>query len=139
MHAPSGRPANHHRRRRVPQVMSFGNKICNLIERANDEVDELHFANGAQAAVAHSTSSADNGTLADRRVDHALPAKPLQQTFAGLECPAVYPDIFPDQNYGRVALHLFKHRLLDGFEKSDLRSARSVAIRSRHDYLRAFL
>src|SRR2546427_5090247 len=50
MHAASGRPAHHHRRRGIPEVMSLGHKIRNLIECANDEVDELHFANGAQAA-----------------------------------------------------------------------------------------
>src|SRR5712692_191015 len=124
--------------------MSLGHEIRNLIERANDEVDELHFAYGAQAAVAHPASRADNGALADRRVDHTLPAKALQQAFAGLERPAVHTDVFADQHHGRIALHFLKHRLLDGFEKSDLCSVRGAAMRSRpvclvHGYLRALL
>src|SRR6267378_3956122 len=124
--------------------MSLGHKIRNLIERAHDEVDELHFADGAQAAVAHSTGRPDNRALADRRINHPFPAKALQQPFAGLERPAVYPDVFAHQNNRRVALHLFKHGLLDGFEKRNLRSIGRAAIRPGsvwfgHGYLRAFL
>src|SRR2546430_3757366 len=119
--------------------MSLGHEIGNLIEGANDEIDELHFADGAQAAVAHPASRADNGALADGRVDHALPTKPLQQPFAGLECPAVHAHVFANQHDGRVPLHLFKHGLLDGFEKRDRRCVRRASIGSRHGYLRAFL
>src|SRR5258707_15118798 len=122
VHAASGRPANDHGRGGIPKIMSLGDEIRNLIERAKDEVDELHFANGAQAAVAHSTGSTDNGTLADRRVDHALPAKTFQQSFAGLEGAAVYADVFAHQNNRRVAFHLLRHRLLDSFEESYWRS-----------------
>ena len=119
--------------------MSLGHEIRNLIERANDEVDELHFANGPQAAVAHTAGRADNGALADRSVDHALPAKPSEQSLACFERAAVYPDVFADQHDGRVPLHLLEHGLLDGFEKSNLRSVRRVSICSRHGYLPAFL
>ncbi len=144
VHAAAGRPTNHHRGRGIPEVMSLGDKIRDLIERANDEVDELHFANGTQAAVAHPASSADDGALADRRINHALPAEALEQTFAGLEGAAVNADIFAHQNDRRVALHLLEHGLLDGFEKRDLRCVRGAAIRTGavrlgHGYLRAFL
>src|SRR6266404_5991434 len=108
VHAASGRPANHHGRRGVPEVVSLGDEIRNLIEGADDEIDELHFANGAQAAVAHPASSADNGALADRRVNHALRAEALQQTFAGLEGAAVHADVFPHQNDRRIAFHLLE-------------------------------
>src|SRR5712691_1907785 len=144
VHAASGWPANDHGRGGIPKIMSLGDEIRNLIERADDEVDELHFANGAQAAVAHAAGGADNGALADGRVDDALPAKALEQAFAGLERAAVDTDVFADQNDRRVPLHLLKHGLLDGFEKSNLGSARLAAIRSGpvclgHGYLRAFL
>src|SRR5207245_2667857 len=67
-----------------------------------------------------------------------------EQTFAGLEGAAIYTDVFAHQNDGRIALHLLEHRLLDGFEKSDLRSVGRAAVRSGavwfgHRYLRAFL
>ncbi len=124
--------------------MSLGDKVRNLVERANNEVDELHFANGAQAAVAHPASGSDNGAFADGRVDHPLPTETFQQAFAGLEGSAVHSDVFPDQHDGGVALHLLEHGLLDGFEKSDRRAIRSAAIRCGsvglgHGYLRAFL
>src|SRR5260370_32950654 len=82
---------------------------------------------------------ADNGVLVDGSVDPALPANPFQQTFAGLERPAVHAHVLADQHNGRVALHFLEHGLFDGFEKSNLRSARRAALRSRHSYLRAFL
>src|SRR5882757_2895584 len=114
--------------------MPFGDEIRDLIEGAHDEINELHFADGAQAAVAHAAGGADNGALADRRVNHALPAKSLQQAFAGLEGSAVHADVFANQNYRWVSLHLLKHSLLDSFEKCNLRRVRSAAIRTRHDY-----
>src|SRR5713226_8858955 len=130
VHAASGRPANDHGRGGIPKIMSLGDEIRNLIEGANDEVDELHFANGAQAAVAHTAGGADNGALADGRVDDTLPAEALEQPFAGLERPAVDPDVFANQDNRGVALHLLEHGLLDGFEKRDLRSVWGAAIRT---------
>src|SRR6266699_5808392 len=124
--------------------MALGHKICNLIEGTDDEVDELHFADGAQSAVAHSTSGADNSALADRSINDALPAEPLQESLTRLESPAVYPDVFAHQNNRRVAFHFLKHCLLDSFQESNLRSGWRAAIPSGavcfgHGYLRAFL
>src|SRR6266700_4294426 len=140
----SRRPADHHGRRGIPQVMPLGHEIRNLIERTDDEVDELHLRDRPQSQVAHPARRADHGALSDRRVPHALPAKPFQQTFTGLESASIHTYILSEQNHRRVAFHLFKHRLLDGFEKSDLRTVGRSAIRSGpvcfgHGYLRAFL
>src|SRR5690242_10849050 len=114
--------------------MPFGDKIRDLVERAHDEIDELQLGNRPQSHVAHSACRPDNSALADRRIDYSLPAEPLQQSFARLKCPAVYADILSEQHHRGVPLHLLKHRLLDGFEKRDLRS-----VRLRHGYFRAFL
>ena len=43
-----------------------------------------------------------------------------EQTFAGLERAAIHAHVFAQQHDGRIALHLFIHGLLDGFEKRDL-------------------
>src|SRR5580692_490770 len=134
----AGRPAHHHRRRRIPQIMSLGHEVRNLVERAHDEVDELQLRNRPQPCIAHPASRPDNGALTDRRIDHALPSKTLQQSFARLERPAVHTDVLPEQHHRRVALHLFKHRLLDGFEKRDLRAVFRFVI-GRHGYLFTFL
>src|SRR6266850_541792 len=123
--------------------MSLSHKIRNLVERTNDEVDELHLHNRPQAEIAHAASRADDGAFADRRVNDALPAKPRQQTFAGLERSAVHAHVLAEHDHRRVAFHLFEHRLPDAFEKGDLRRARGSSIRSGpvclgHLYLRAF-
>src|SRR5256885_13667867 len=120
----------------TPEIYPLPLHAALPIKGENDKIDDLHSAEGAQAAVAHPASRADNGALADGRVDHALPTKPLQQSFAGLECPAVHAHVFADQHDGRVPLHLFKHGLLDGFEKRDRRCVRRASIGSRHGYLR---
>src|SRR6266446_2577609 len=143
VHSAARRPANHHRRGRVPQIMSLGHEICNLVERAHDEVDKLHLHDRPQAEIAHAAGRADDGAFADRRIHHALPAKPRQQSLAGLERPAVHAYVLAEQDHRRVAFHLLEHRLPDGFEKRDLRSALDVSIRSGpvrpgHCYLRAF-
>src|SRR6266478_1842829 len=76
VHSAARRPANHHRRGRVPQIMSLGHEICNLVERANNKIDELHLHDRPQAEIAHAAGRADDGAFADRRIHHALPAKP---------------------------------------------------------------
>jgi len=46
MHAAAGRAADDDRRRRVPEIVAFGDEIGELVEAAGDEVDELHLADG---------------------------------------------------------------------------------------------
>jgi hypothetical protein len=47
VNAAAGRAANDNGRRGVPQVVALGNKVGELVETANDEIDELHFRDGA--------------------------------------------------------------------------------------------
>src|SRR5690349_20186560 len=97
VHAAARRPANHDGRGSVPQIMTLGDKIRDLVERANDKVDELHFANGPQADVAQPAGGSDDGALADRLVNHALPAKPFQQALTCLKRSAVHADVLAHQ------------------------------------------
>src|SRR5713101_3036175 len=83
--AAAGRSPQHHGHRRTPAVMRLGDEIGDLIEAASDEVNELHFRHGSQAQIAHAHRGADDGGLADGRVNHALPAEALEQTGADLE------------------------------------------------------
>src|SRR5215467_9400319 len=143
MNAAARRPANYDRRGRVPQIMSFGHEIRDLVERADNEIDELHFADRTQAEIAHAARCADDGAFADGCVNHALPAKPFQQALAGLERPAVDADVFAHQQNRRIVLHLLEHGLPDSLEKSDFLSARCgsacrAAVSASHDYLRPF-
>src|SRR5256885_16258545 len=119
MHATAGRAADHDGRGSVPEIVALGDEVGELIEAAGDEVDELHFADGAQAEIAHAASCADDGALADGRVDDALPAETLQQAFAGFEGAAIDANVLAEKDDGWVALHFFEQGLLDGFEESD--------------------
>src|ERR1051326_1703015 len=143
MNAAARGAANYDRRRGVPQIMSFGHEVGDLVERANDEINELHLGDGAETQVAHAARCADDGRFADRRIDHPLPAEFFQQAFAGLERSAVHADIFADQYYGRIAFHLFVHGLLDGLKKCDLCGGGGFDAGffrcGGHYYLRAFL
>src|ERR1700681_4694721 len=121
VHSAARRPSNYNRRRRVPKIMPLGHKIRQLIEAASNEIYKLHLGDRPQSEITHTASRAYDGALADGRVDHALPAKALQQTLAGFERAAIDAHIFAEQHDRGVALHLFKHGLLDGFEKRDWR------------------
>src|SRR6202521_3943836 len=128
VHASAGRTAHDNRRGGVPKIMALGDEIGELVEAASDEIDELHFADGAQAEIAHAAGGADDGALADGRVDHALPAETLEQAFAGLESAAVHANVFADDHDRGVALHLLKHGLFDGFEECH-RAVATIAAR----------
>src|SRR2546429_2006407 len=98
--------------------MSLGHEIRNLVEGANDKVDELHLDNGPQPQIAHSAGRADHGALADRRINHAFPAKALQYPLACLECPAIHPYVFPHRSEEHTSelqsrLHLVCRLLLE--------------------------
>ena len=128
MDSSAGRAANDDGRRGIPEIVALGDEIGELVEAAGDEIDELHFGDGAQAKIAHAAGSADDGAFADGRIDDALPAEFFEQTFAGLERAAIDADIFADENHAGVGGHFFEHGLLDGFEKGD----------GSHGYFRAF-
>src|ERR1700687_3600733 len=117
VHTAAGWPAHHDGRRRSPKIMSLGDIIGELIETAGDEVDELHFRDGPQAEITHAASRANDGALAYGRIDNALPAETLEQSFAGFEGAAIHAHVFSQEDHGGIAFHLFEHGLFDGFEK----------------------
>src|ERR1700730_7974641 len=89
MHSTARWPANHNGSRRVPEIMALGYEIRQLVEAASDEINKLHLGDRPQSEITHTASRAYDGALADGRVDHALPAKALQQTLAGFERAAI--------------------------------------------------
>ncbi len=101
--------------------MRLGDVVGHLVEGASDEIDELHLHYGPQAEVAHARGRADDGRLADRRIDHALPAEAFEQPCRDLERAAVDADILAQQDDRRVAVHLFEQGLANRFEIGDQR------------------
>src|ERR1700736_7047519 len=91
MHSAARWSANDNGSRRVPEIMSLGHKIRQLVEAASDEIYKLHLGDGPQSEIAHAASRADDGALADGRVDRPLPAKWRQQALRGFECAAIQP------------------------------------------------
>src|ERR1700686_3425586 len=94
VHSAARWSANDNGRRRIPEIMPFGHEIRQLVEAASDEIYELHLGDGPQPEITHPASRADNGALADGRIDDPLPAKALEQAFAVFECPAINADVF---------------------------------------------
>src|ERR1700736_3612926 len=96
VHSATRWPTNDNRSRRVPKIVPLGHEICQLVEAASDEIYKLHLGDGPQPEIAHAASRADDGALADGRVDDPLPTKSLQQAFTGFECAAIYAHIFAE-------------------------------------------
>src|ERR1700723_1133399 len=94
VHASSGRTANHHGHRSAPEVMGFGDEVGDLIKAAGDEINELHFGDGAQAEEAHAAGRADDGGFGDRSFDDPFAADFPDQPVGDFERAAVHADIF---------------------------------------------
>src|SRR5205814_9446785 len=56
----------------------------------------------------------------DRRIDHPLWAKMMDESVGDFERAAIAADVLADAEHRRVALHLFPDSLADGFEIGDL-------------------
>ena len=119
MDAAAGGAANDDGSGSVPEIVTFGDEIGELVKTAGDEIDELHFGDGAQAKIAHAACSADDGAFADGRIDDALPAEFFEQSFAGFKRAAIHTDVFADEHDAGIGGHFFEHGLADGFEESD--------------------
>ena len=119
VHAAAGGAANDHGHGRAPEVVGLGDEVRDLIEAAGDEIDELHFGDGAQAEEAHAAGRADDGGFADGRFDDALAAEFREQAVGDFEGAAVHADVFADGDDGGIAFHFFEHRLPDGVHHGD--------------------
>ena len=73
--------------------------------RAQREVDHAHLDHRPQAGERHADAGADDGGLADRRVDHALGAEALLQALV-LPEDAAAAEVFAEHDDARVGLHL---------------------------------
>jgi len=109
--AAAGREAHDHRHRRADAVVLLGGDGDQLVERARDEVGELHLAHGPHAHERGAGARADDGRLGQGRVDHPVLAELLQEALGDLERAAVDADVLADQKHARVAPHLLAERV----------------------------
>jgi len=87
-----------------------------LIERGEDEVCELNLDDRAEAIQRHADRHADDASLRERRVEHALRAVLLLQPLCHAEHAAEVADIFAEDHRALVALHVQVQRLVQRLE-----------------------
>ena len=84
-----------------------------LVVRGIDEVRELDLRHGHEAVHRHADRGADDASLAERRVDHAVVAELLLKPLGHAEHAAELPDVFAEHHDPRVATHLQTERVVD--------------------------
>ena len=110
--------------------MSFGNHVDDLIKSAADEVHELELRDRAHPGERRAESRPDNGGLGNRRINHTLRAKAVDESVGDLEGPAVDADVLTNAKDGGIALHFLPDTLADGFEIGQLRHGRFFRLNS---------
>src|SRR6266436_450875 len=88
-------------------VAGGGDVVREHVVGAGDEIDELHLCHWAHAHVSRPGGGADDRRLRDRRIDDAGVAELLGEALGDLERTAVRPYVFPQNEDGGIALHLF--------------------------------
>ena len=87
--------------------------IDDLVEGARDEIAELHLEHRAHAEDGRADAGADNQGLGDRRIDHAILAKRIEQALGDFEGAAQFGHVFAHDKNIFIAPHLFMQRLID--------------------------
>src|SRR5216683_485738 len=106
-HVATAGPPHHNRGRETGAVARGGDVVREHVVGAGDEIDELHLRHWAHAHVSRPGGGADDRRLRDRRIDDAGVAELLGEALGDLERTAVRPDVFPQNEDGGIALHLF--------------------------------
>src|SRR5438552_6268630 len=90
--------------------------IDDLIERARDEIRELHLGNWPVTANGRADADPNDRRFGDWRIEHAQLAELLVQALRSAERSSVRADVLSKDEHLRVAPHLFGKRLADRFE-----------------------
>src|SRR5437667_10453251 len=114
-HTRTTRSAKDRRNVRAPAIAALGRIVREHVKAAGNKIDELKFGDRPQAHQGRAASRADNRGFSDRRVDHTLWAKLIDDSIGDFEGAAIDADVFADQEHGWVALHLFPNALANSF------------------------
>src|SRR5438067_13663412 len=114
-HACTARSSKHRWNVSAPAIATLGRIVCQQIESARDEIDELKLGHSLHAHQSRAASRADDRSFGNRRIDHALFAEVIDQSVSNFERTAVSADVFTNHEHSRVALHLFPDALADCF------------------------
>ena len=110
-HVAAARAADDHRRREPGAIARGRDVIGQHVVGARDEVDELHFGDGAQSHVGRTGRRAHNRSFGDGRIDDARLAEALAESLGDLERTPVQTDVLPQDEDAFVALHLLPETL----------------------------
>jgi hypothetical protein len=93
-------------------VVGLGGLVDHLVHRQRDEVAEHHVDDRPHAGHGGADTDAGVAGLGDRRVDHALGAKLLDEPDQRLERMPRLGHVLADEEHARIAPHLLRDRFL---------------------------
>ncbi len=98
-------------------VAHLGDIVDDLVERQQEEVAVLDVGDRPQAHHCRAAGDTEEAEFRDGRIDHAIGESLLQSQGHGERAapPARHPDIFPDAEHARIALHFFGNGLAQRF------------------------
>ena len=100
--------------------MQAGGLAHDLVEGRMAEIGELYLRDRDDPIQRRADRCANNARLGQRRVHAAVLTEFSNEAFSRAE-DAAFADIFAHHDYAVVALHLFEHRVVDGFHHRFLR------------------
>ena len=115
MNAAAAWSANNNRHAGAPAISAFGGEVCDLIERAGNEVGELHFRNRPHSHEGGADCGTDDSGFGNRRIDDPPFPELFKHAGGDFESAAVDAYIFSEDEHTLVLLHLFPDSLTDRF------------------------
>lgn len=112
--------AHHHIGILSPTPMQLGQVVDDLIETARHKVSELHLDHGLHSGNREAESRPDDGAFAQRRIAHAVFAKPVDKTIRHLEDTAIMANVLSHKDEVIVAFHGRREPFGDGVNEPQL-------------------
>ena len=97
-----------------------GRVRADLVVRRSEEALELDLRHRTEAAHRQPDRGADDAALREGRVDHAVRAEPLLQSFGDAEDAAVEADVLAEQDDAVILLHFLHEREVDRLNEGEV-------------------
>ena len=95
-------------------VEGLGRRVDQLVDRLHCEIEGHELDDGTQATKRRADTDARETRFRDRRVDHPLGTKLLEQALADLVGALIFRDLLTHQEDALVAPHLLGHGVAQG-------------------------
>ena len=100
----------------VGAIASLGRLADDLIERRIDEIGKLNFGDRTQAFHRHPDSDADDRGFGNRRIDHPIRTKLVDEILADQKDVSARADVFTQDERAVVIFHRVVERRPDGLD-----------------------